>query len=300
MLTVPVPPSLVLLPDGWRDYELLDSGGGRKLERYGQLRVVRPEPQAMWRPRLAEGAWQADAVFEPTAEEGGHWHCPRPLPSSWELGYGSLRFAARLTPFRHLGFFPEQACHWDWAAARIAAAGSPLRVLNAFAYTGLASLACAQAGAEVTHLDASPKAIEWAKENQRLAGLGEHSIRWICEDALAFLRREVRRGKTYHGILLDPPKFGRGDKGQVFKLFTALPELLELAAALLDAQASFLVLTSYALRVSPLALRYAVAEALAARGRGGGDLAHGELGIAESHGERVLPAALFVRWSAQG
>lgn len=299
-----IPECRLLAAAAWSDYALLDSGSGRKLERYGAFRVIRPEPQAMWRPSLAEREWlAADTVFEAgAAEDSGHWRCPKPLPESWPVAYpsraGDIVLAARLTPFRHLGLFPEQASHWDWAAEKIAAAraaGRTPRVLNLFAYTGAASIAAALAGAETTHVDASKKAIAWAKENQALSGLGERSIRWIAEDAVAFLRREERRGKTYDGIFLDPPKFGRGDQGQVWKLFDDLPEVLALCRRLLSPEALFLVLTTYAIRASFASLHYLLEEALDGLGRA---VESGEICLAEEATGRVLPTAIYGRWGA--
>ncbi len=296
------PTCRLLVADAWSDYALLDSGGGAKLERYGPFRVIRPEPQAMWRKTLPEREWlRADAIFETgSAEDSGNWRCPKTLPESWPISYpgrgGSLTLAARLTPFRHLGLFPEQASHWDWAAEKIAAsreAGRTARVLNLFAYTGAASIAAALAGAEVTHVDASKKAIVWAKENQALSGLSERSIRWIAEDAVAFLRREVRRGRTYDGIFLDPPKFGRGDQGQVWKLFDDLPEVLALCRRLLAPEALFLVLTTYAIRASHASLSYLLEETFAGLG---GAIESGEICLAEQATGRALPTALYGRW----
>lgn len=297
-----LPECRLLVASAWSDYALLDSGSGAKLERYGAFRVIRPEPQAMWRRSLPEREWRgADAVFEAgSAEDSGNWRGSGSLPESWPVAYpgraGKVVLAARLTPFRHLGLFPEQASHWDWAAERIAAAqaeGRTARVLNLFAYTGAASIAAALAGAEVTHVDASKKAIAWAKENQALSGLGERSIRWIAEDAVAFLRREVRRGKSYDGIFLDPPKFGRGDQGQVWKLFDDLPEVLSLCRRLLAPEALFLVLTTYAIRASFASLHYLLEETLSGLG---GRIESGEICLAEQATGRVLPTAIFGRW----
>ncbi|MEP7011463.1 MAG: class I SAM-dependent methyltransferase [Acidobacteriota bacterium] len=299
------PECRLLVAAAWTDYALLDSGAGAKLERYGAVRVIRPEPQAMWRRSLPEREWlAADAIFEAgSAEDSGNWRSPKPLPESWPISYpgraGGVVLAARLTPFRHLGLFPEQASHWDWAAKRIAAAratGRAPRVLNLFAYTGAASIAAALAGAEVTHVDASKKAIAWAKENQALSGLDERSIRWIAEDVVAFLRREVRRGRSYDGIFLDPPKFGRGDQGQVWKLFDDLPEVLALCRQLLAPEALFLVLTTYAIRASFASLHYLLLETL---GGLGGTIESGEICLAERATGRVLPTALFGRWGPE-
>lgn len=283
----------LLLADDWHDFELLDSGDGRKLERYGRFSFVRPEPQALWRPALPEEAWRADGVFDADETETGRWRFERPVPESWTLGWGELRFAARCTPFRHLGFFPEQAPHWSWCAARLAARKAQPSVLNLFAYTGLASLSAAAAGAAVTHVDASKKSIGYAVENQKLSGLEERPIRWIVDDALKFVQREVRRGRRYDGIVLDPPKYGRGAKGEIWRLEESLPPLLDQCRALLSDDPAFLLLTVYAVRLSYLGIQQAVAEALAPLG---GRVVAGEMALPESSAGRLLPTAIFARW----
>ena len=275
----------------WADYGLIDSGHGRKLERYGPYRFVRPEPQALWAP--ASSAWMADGEFVGGSEDegGGRWNLDARVPAAWPLAYGAVRFRATNTPFRHLGFFPDMACHWDWMAARC---GAGAEVLNVFGYTGVGSLVCAAAGAAVTHLDASKKAIGAAVENQRLSGLADAPIRWVVDDALKFLRREVRRGRRYAGIILDPPKYGRGPDGEVWELYRDLPELMTLARALLDDRSAFLVLTVYAIRLSAVAIAELAAEALAGLG---GTITAGEMTIAEEARGRLLPTAIFVRWT---
>jgi len=290
---------------GWGDYALLDSGGGRKLERYGPYRVVRPEPQCLWTPRLDAGAWDAaDAVFDPTDEEdAGRWRFKGQPRQTWPLGWGQVKFHGRFTAFRHLAFFPEQAANWTWldAAVREAAASGPApRVLNLFGYTGVASLVMAAAGAAVTHVDASKKAVAWARENAELSGLADRPIRWITEDARKYVQREARRGSTYEGIILDPPKYGRGPGGEVWRLFEDLPELARLCAQLLSENARFLVLNAYAERISGAALAGLLAETLADRG---GRIEWGELALVEdgprSHGgDRAIGMSLYARWRA--
>lgn len=284
---------LVLLADDWRDFELIDSGDGRKLERYGSLRFIRPEPQALWRPSLPPAAWQADGIFDADETESGRWRFEGPVPESWVLKWQGLRFAARCTPFRHLGFFPEQAPHWNWCSTQLAGRAEQPRVLNLFGYTGLASLAAAASGAAVTHVDASKKSITYAVENQKLSGLEERPIRWIVDDAMKFVRREVRRGRRYDGIILDPPKYGRGAKGEIWRLEEQLPELLALCRELLSDQPAFLLLSVYAIRLSYLAIQQAVAEALAPLD---GIVRGGEMALLESSGGRLLPTAIFARW----
>ena len=252
----------LLIADDWRDYRLLDSGNGGKLEQVGPFRFVRPEPQALWAPARAAAEWDAaDAIFSPSSsedEESGRWRFNRELPQNWTLKWDDISFVSRPTPFRHLAFFPEHSVHWRYAREYLTAHRGPQpEVLNLFGYTGLASLVCAKAGAKVTHVDASKKAIGFAKDNQQAAGLGEAPIRWICDDALSFVKREIRRGRRYDGIILDPPKFGRGPDGETWRLETDLPELLGACQTLLrtdpDDRASakgFMIATVYAVRPS--------------------------------------------------
>ncbi len=282
---------------GWPDYALLDSGAGRKLERYGRHTVVRPEPQCLWTPRLPDHAWaQADAVFDPADEEdAGRWRFRGQPKEAWPLAWGGVRFHGRFTAFRHLAFFPEQAANWAWLDARVRALGGQPRVLNLFGYTGVASLVMAAAGAAVTHVDASKKAVGWARENAELSGLAERPIRWITEDARKYVQREARRGSRYEGIILDPPKYGRGPGGEVWRLFEDLPELARLCAELLSEGAGFLVLNAYAERISGAALSGLLAEALKGRG---GRIEWGELALVEEAGERQIGMSFYARWSA--
>lgn len=289
----------VIETPGFPDYALLDSGNGRKLERFGQFTVERPEPQAMWQPILEPGTWlRADAVFKSSKGEedgeAGRWRPNKSMPESWPVRVLDVTVLCRLTSFRHLGLFPEQLPHWQWSRDWLGRLEEgPPRVLNLFAYTGAASLIAAGAGAEVTHVDASKKAIAWAKQNQMVSKLGEAPIRWIVEDARKFVAREVRRGRTYHLILVDPPKFGRGPEGEVWDVFAHLPALLRDCAALLAAGPAVLVLTSYAIRASALAIDGLVRESLAGRE---GLIESGELAVVEQSGGRLLPTSLFTRW----
>jgi 23S rRNA (cytosine1962-C5)-methyltransferase len=287
---------LAMRTHGWGDYALLDSGDGRKLERYGPYTVVRPEPQCLWAPRLPAARWEAaDAVFEPAdEEEAGRWRFKARPKDSWPLAWNKVRFLGRFTNFRHLAFFPEQAANWAWLSERVTAAGGQPRVLNLFGYTGVASLAMAAAGAAVTHVDASKKAVAWARENAELAGLADRPIRWITEDARKYVQREVRRGSRYEGIILDPPKYGRGPGGEVWRLFEDLPELTRLCGELLSENASFLVLNAYAERISGAALSGLLAETLADRG---GEIEWGELALVEGQGDRQIGMSFFARWS---
>jgi 23S rRNA (cytosine1962-C5)-methyltransferase len=295
------PPSRLQLLEtaGFADYALLDSGDGRKLERFGRVVVDRPEPQALWTPRLDKRGWdKAHAVFSGADDEDkGRWRIDKPVPESWPVKVCDATMLCRLASFRHLGLFPEQLPHWEWMLGRLREIrDEPPRVLNLFAYTGAASLLAAKAGAQVTHVDASKKAIAWAKENQAASALGDAPIRWMLDDAQKFVKREVRRGKTYHLILVDPPKFGRGPDGEVWDLFTHLPPLLKDCAKLLVPSRAALVLTIYAIRASALAFDQLCREALSDRG---GSFASGELAIREAEGERALPASLFTRWVSE-
>ena len=288
----------VMRTRGWADYALVDSGNGRKLERYGRFTVVRPEPQCLWAPSAPASAWEAaDAVFDPTDEEdAGRWKLKAPAPDTWPLAWEGVRFNGRFTSFRHLAFFPEQAANWAWldAAVRHAGGEAQPKVLNLFGYTGVASLAMAAAGAAVTHVDASKRAVAWARENAALSGLAERPIRWITEDARKYVAREVRRGSKYEGIILDPPKYGRGPDGEVWRLFEDLPELAGLCAELLSENAKFLVLNAYAERISGAALSGLLADKLKGRG---GRIEWGELALVQEDGEREIGMSFFARWS---
>ena len=279
-----------LVAEPWEDWGLIDSGNGGKFERYGRFKVVRPEPQAMWVP--ARNAWDADATFVPGSDEegGGRWDQHRPLPDQWELSRGPVKFHSSLTPFRHLGFFPDMAPQWEWMRERAASAD----VLNLFGYTGVATLLLSEAGAQLVHLDASKKSVEQGKENARLSALDNRPIRWIVDDASKFTAREVRRGRRYDGIILDPPKFGRGPEGEVWRLEENLAPLLADCRKLLDENSRFLVLTVYAVRMSALAIGELVRQTL---GGLGGDVEMGEMAVREEARGLLLPTAIFARWS---
>ena len=286
---------IVLRTTAWPDYALLDSGGGRKLERYGRFRVVRPEPQCVWAAQ-DEAVWSgADAVFDPAGEEDeGRWRFTGRPPERFPLRWEEVRFHGRFTAFRHLGFFPEQAANWAWLRGTVAGRAEPMRVLNLFGYTGVASLVCAAAGAAVTHVDASKKAVGWARENAELSGLADRPVRWIVEDARKYVAREVRRGSRYDGVILDPPKYGRGPTGEVWRLFEDLPGLLADCAALLSENASFLLLNAYAERISGLSLAHAMNGAMPGRA---GRIDWGELALAEETGGREVGLSFFARWT---
>ncbi|MER9141972.1 class I SAM-dependent rRNA methyltransferase [Mesorhizobium sp. M0871] len=282
-----------------QDYALLDSGAGEKLEQYGPYRIVRPEGQAIWQKALPARDWdRADAIFTgDTDEEGiGRWRFPKvPLGETWPMKHDGIDYLGRFTSFRHVGVFPEQASHWDHMASLIAAAKRPVKVLNLFGYTGLASLVAARAGAEVTHVDASKKAVGWARENQEMAGLGSKPIRWIVDDAVKFAEREERRGSRYDIILFDPPAYGRGPKGEVWQLFEDLPGLTDLCRAILTPKPVAIVLTAYSIRASFFAIHALMRDTFAGMG---GTVESGELIIREQSAGRALSTSLFSRWVA--
>lgn len=293
----------ISLTNDWQDYALLDSGDGLKLERFGPYSFVRPEPQALWPKRLDEKIWAKAAgrflASSDDPEKGGKWQLSSDLPDKWVMSYDNVKFYASPTPFRHLAFFPEQSGHWQFCAQKIKAFQAKHnrapRMLNLFGYTGVASLHAAAAGAEVTHVDASKKAITQAFENRDLSGLQEARIRYITDDCMKFVAREIRRGNHYDGIILDPPKYGRGPKGEIWRLEEQLPELLSLCASLLSDDAIFMILTIYAIRTSTLATHSAVAEALSGRD---GEITSGEVGIIETQNNpRAIGQALFVRYA---
>lgn len=295
----------------WKDYALLDSGDGLKLERFGKYVFVRPEAQAMWK-RSLDAEWRnADAVFIPSGEEsGGHWDFKKRVEEKWEMRYdltpspsptgrGEIRFWAMTTPGRHLGVFPEVAAHWDWFSDlihhRVHGEHRETNVLNLFGYTGLATLAAASAGAKVTHVDASKKSVGWARENQALSNLTEKPIRWIVDDALKFVQREARRGVKYDGVILDPPKFGRGPKGEVWEVYKSLPDLLEACRACLSEEPLFVVTTIYAVRASAIHMAQAMEDMM----RGfEGKIEMGELVTREQSAGRLLSQAVCARWGA--
>lgn len=288
---------LILETKPTTDYALIDSGNGRKLEQYGPYRIERPEGQAIWLPELPASEWaKADAIFTGnTEEEGmGRWMFPKqPLAETWETRHDGLAFLGRFTSFRHVGVFPEQAAHWSSMEALIKAANRPVKVLNLFGYTGVASLLAARAGAEVTHVDASKKAIGWARENQALAGLDSKPIRWIMDDAMKFVLREARRGSTYDIILLDPPAFGRGPAGEVWQLFEHLPDMVDACREILSPKPLAMVLTAYSIRASFFAIHELVRDRFTGMG---GTVESGELILREQSGGRALSTSLFSRW----
>jgi 23S rRNA (cytosine1962-C5)-methyltransferase len=281
---------------GWDAYRLLDSGAGRKYEAFGDYAFIRPEPQALWQPRLGE--WPANGEFVPGSDEdgGGRWNLSPEVPDGWELNWNDVRFTALPTPFRHLQFFPDMAPVWDWMRTQLGGK-TDAETLNMFGYTGLGTLALSAHG-RVTHVDASKKSVAQARDNAELSGMEDRPIRWLVDDAAKFTAREVRRGNRYDGIILDPPKFGRGPKNETWRLEEGLPGLISDCAKLLDADSRFLFLTVYAVRMSSLAIAGLLEEALRDLP---GVVEHGDLAVREEgDGGRLLPTAIFARWSNPG
>lgn len=282
-------------PD-WKDYQLLDSGDGKTLERFGKYLLVRPRPQAIWSKALPSSEWQkANAILvEEKQEYGGKWNILNPMEKSWKISYKDIKFQLQLSSSRHVGIFPEQATHWDWIREHIEASKSPSRVLNLFGYSGAATLAAAAAGAEVTHVDSSKHAITWANQNTKLSKLDDKPIRWIAEDALKFVKREARRGNTYQGIIMDPPKFGRGSSGEVWDFFKRIPELIEACQSILAKDARFIVMTAYAITASAVVTHQAVEQMVGKKGK----LESGELVSIDESAGHVISHAIYTRWSA--
>jgi 23S rRNA (cytosine1962-C5)-methyltransferase len=283
-----------LIGEPWADYGLVDSGHGRKLERYGRFRFIRPEPQALWAP--ASEDWKADAEFIPGSDDegGGRWEYNGPVPrEGWAMKWDDVAFNAQTTPFRHLGFFPDMAPVWNWMRERLDGVADA-EALNLFGYTGVGTLALASKGVRMVHVDASKKSVEGARANAQLAGLADKPVRWMVDDATKFAAREVRRERRYDGILLDPPKFGRGPEGEVWRLEEGLPGLVADCRQLLDEKSRFLFLTVYAVRMSALAIGELVAQAFADLP---GTVEAGELAVREETRGLLLPTAIWARWS---
>ncbi|MDR0840793.1 MAG: class I SAM-dependent methyltransferase [Christensenellaceae bacterium] len=279
------------LSDAWEDYQILDAGDGNKLERWGEFTLLRPDPQAVW-PMDEPVQVHARYLRSPTG--GGHWEYARPLPDSWPIAYRDLRFIVRPTGFKHTGLFPEQAVNWDWMRAVVARAnGRPFRALNLFAYTGGATAALAAAGAEVVHVDAAKGMVAWAKDNLAASGLAERNVRFIVDDVMKFVLREQRRGRLYDGILMDPPSYGRGPGGEMWKIEEGLYPLVAECAKLLQADARFFLINSYTTGLAPAVLGNVLQVALGGRG---GRVEAGEVGLPISRGGLVLPCGASGRW----
>ena len=294
----------LLVADQWREYALLDCGDGLKQERWGEYTLVRPDPQILWpRHGRERGApWeQWDGFYHRSEQGGGRWEFCRTLPDSWRLRYEPLDLTFRIHPtsFKHTGLFPEQAVNWDWCAARIrerrAAQAEPVQVLNLFGYTGAATVAAARAGAAVCHVDAADGMVKWCRENAALSGLAEAPIRYLVDDCLKFVRREVRRGRTYDAIIMDPPTYGRGQAGEMWRLEDHLWELLTECGRLLGPRPLFVLINAYTARLSPTVVANLLAELLHGRG---GTITAGEVGLPIQRDGKVLPCGIYGRWQA--
>lgn len=281
------------IADQWKDYELLDCGDGEKLERWNKQILVRPDPQAIWEAPRRNSAWEhPDARYLRSSTGGGRWERKK-LPEQWQVRYKELTFHVKPMNFKHTGLFPEQAVNWDFAMQQIRRAGRPIRVLNLFAYTGAATVACAAAGASVCHVDAAKGMVAWAKDNLAASGLAGAPVRFIVDDVMKFVLREQRRGRTYHGILMDPPSYGRGPNGEMWKIEDNLYPLVEECVKLLDGEARFFLINSYTTGLAPSVLSNVLKCSL---GKRGGKIESDEVGLPITRGGMVLPCGASGRW----
>ncbi len=285
----------------WEDYELLDTSGGERLERWGDVLLIRPDPQILWdTPKLHPGWKTAHARYRRSNTGGGAWEEWKKVPSVWKIGYKGLTFRLKTMGFKHTGIFPEQAVNWDFAGQKIRRAvqsGREIRVLNLFGYTGAATLACAAAGAKVCHVDASKGMVSWARENAAASGLEDRPIRWLVDDCLKFVQREQRRGNRYHGIIMDPPSYGRGPNGEVWKLEEQLFRLLELCLPILEPDALFFILNSYTTGLSPAVMEYLLGVQL--QKKLGGKVSSQEIGLPVTSSGLVLPCGSTAIWECK-
>ena len=279
----------------WKDYELLDCSGGERLERWGNVVLIRPDPQVIWNTPKEHPLWhRADARYVRSKEGGGHWECRRQLPEAWNINYKDLQFKISPTGFKHTGLFPEQAVNWDMMREKITGAGSSVKVLNLFAYTGGATLAAASAGASVCHVDAAKGMVHWARENAELSSLAERPIRWIVDDCAKFVEREIRRGNTYDAIIMDPPSYGRGPGGEVWKLEDQIYDLLKLCTGVLSDEPLFFLLNSYTTGLSASAMAYVLGVNMQ---KFGGGVSAEEIGLPVTASGMVLPCGSSAIWS---
>ena len=287
----------MFLADQWTDFEVLDTGAGEKLERWGRVVLARPDPQTIWPAALPPERWrQADAHYLRSGSGGGHWEFRQTLPEEWTIRYGDLRFYVRPTGFKHTGLFPEQAVNWDWMRGLIGRRNAPVRVLNLFGYTGGATVACASAGAHVTHVDAAKGMVAWAKENAAASGLADRSVRWIVDDCAKFVEREIRRGHKYDAVIMDPPSYGRGPGGEVWKLEDNLWDFVSLCTGVLSDDPLFFLINSYTTGLARSVLTYLTDSLITAR-RGGSSRAE-ELGLPVTESALTLPCGASCRWEA--
>lgn len=284
------------ISDNWKDYELLDTSDGERLERWGKYILVRPDPQIIWKTEKDLKKWnRADGIYRRSAKGGGEWNYKTKLPERWEIGYGDLRFNVHPTGFKHTGLFPEQAVNWDKMSELIRGEKRKISVLNLFAYTGGATVACAAAGASVCHVDASKGMVAEAKENAKLSGLGDAPVRYIVDDCKKFVMREIRRGNRYDAIIMDPPSYGRGPSGEIWKLEDSIHELISLTSKLLSDRPLFFLVNSYTTGLSPLTMEYILRVEVAANK--GGKLQSGELALPVSATGGLLPCGASAWWT---
>ena len=284
------------IADQWKDYELLDASSGERLERWGAHTLVRPDPQVIWKTPRTSGAWKRpEGRYSRSHTGGGSWD-KGTLPASWDIRYGDLTFHVKPMNFKHTGLFPEQAANWDWMQQKIRSAGRPISVLNLFAYTGGATVACLAAGASVCHVDAAKGMVAWAKDNAAASGLSGASVRWIVDDCAKFVEREIRRGHTYDAIIMDPPSYGRGPGGEVWKLEDNLWDFVSLCAGVLSPDALFVLINSYTTGLAPSVLSY-ITDSIFTAHRGGSSRAE-ELGLPVTQSGLVLPCGASCRWEA--
>ncbi len=285
----------MLIARDWTDYELLDAGRGEKLERWGKVILRRPDPQAIWPPVQGARFWdRADARYQRSGTGGGHWAYGKSMPNQWQISYKKLRFHIEPTGFKHTGLFPEQAVNWDWMADHVRKANRRIRVLNLFAYTGGATVALAEAGAEVCHVDAAKRMVARARENAMLSGLGNRSVRYIVDDVMKFIQREVRRGNQYEAIVMDPPTYGRGPTGELWKLEDTLFPLVQTCTELLSDQPLFFLVNSYTSGFSPMVAANMLKTLI--KSERGGAVTCGEVGLPISCSDLVLPCGAYGRW----
>jgi len=282
--------------DKWKDYELLDASRGEKLERWGDHILLRPDPQAIWETPRFDPRWKKpDAAYRRSSSGGGAWE-KNQLPAAWQVKYGDLTLNVKPMNFKHTGIFPEQAANWDWCAEKIRSAGRPIRVLNLFAYTGAATCACLAAGASVCHVDAAKGMVAWAKENAQSCGVADKNVRWIVDDCLKFVQREIRRGKSYDAVIMDPPSYGRGPGGEVWRLEDNLWELVSTVRGVLSENPLFVLINSYTTGLSPSTLTY-ISESIFSQSFGGRSEAQ-ELGLPVTATGLFLPCGASCRWEA--
>lgn len=280
----------------WKDYELIDAAAGERLERWGDILLIRPDPQILWKTPRRSPLWnKAHARYHRSHTGGGQWERLKPLPDVWEIGYGALRFRLKPMGFKHTGLFPEQAVNWDAMSAWIREAGRPIRVLNLFGYTGGATLACTAAGAHVTHVDASKGMVAWGRENAAASGLADRPMRWLVDDCGKFVQREQRRGNTYDAILMDPPSYGRGPGGEVWKLEEQIYDLVEQCAVLLSDRPLFFAINSYTTGLSPSVMQYILGTLVSPKH--GGALSADEIGLPVTQSGLILPCGATALWT---